>query len=277
MGKALRWATLAVLVMGCSGTVESANGGSACASGVGGSAAMGGAGGSHTGGTGASAGQAGNTGGNAADAGGGAGGSGAVAGGGAGGSGADAGASGQGATGGSAGYPPAPQCKDDSQCILYSDCCTCVAMRPGDPVEDCPITCVVDKCTELGISQAKGPRCLAGHCAVGFDCDAPKVLCNALPPQCEAGEVPSVNNLCWGPCVPASQCAFVPNCSNCDPKMYTCVTDVGWVFEHHCVPTPQACKNDLSCECMQNAVCLPPFDHCSASPTDGVFCECTNC
>lgn len=38
-------------------------------------------------------------------------------------------------------------------------------------------------------------------------CDARDVLCDALPPTCGEGELPSIIGSCWGPCVRATTCA----------------------------------------------------------------------
>jgi hypothetical protein len=37
-------------------------------------------------------------------------------------------------------------------------------------------------------------------------CDGRRVLCDALPPACGMGELPSVEGSCWGPCIPATRC-----------------------------------------------------------------------
>jgi hypothetical protein len=46
----------------------------------------------------------------------------------------------------------------------------------------------------------------AGTCEAGAICDASKVLCKTLAPQCPTGQVPSVARTCWGPCVPLESC-----------------------------------------------------------------------
>ncbi len=66
----------------------------------------------------------------------------------------------------------------------------------------------------------------------GYDCDHGKVLCNALPPLCEAGTVPSVVNGCWGPCVLVTECKSVTSCSDCAAPLQTCVN-----VQHQTGPT----------------------------------------
>ncbi|MBX3274628.1 MAG: hypothetical protein KF729_30460 [Sandaracinaceae bacterium] len=52
-------------------------------------------------------------------------------------------------------------------------------------------------------------RAARAHCpsAGATSCDPNEVWCRALPPTCSAGEVPSVIDHCWGPCVPFAECA----------------------------------------------------------------------
>jgi hypothetical protein len=283
MNKSILWVVVVAGALACGGSVdelegEGGTGGVAGTGGAAGTGATGGTGGAETGGSGGLAGNAGSAGsaGSAATAGqaGSGGGAGQA---GMGGTGGSAGASGEAWAAGSAGSVADPECTDASQCTLFSDCCSCIALAPGETVEPCPALCFVDKCTELGIDPMKTPECQAGQCVVGFDCDATKAVCAMPPPQCEPGEVPSVRGGCWGPCVPAAECTFVPDCSDCDPTLHTCVSNVAWTTDHHCVPTPPACKDDSSCSCLQNAVCVDPFGVCVDSPSGGISCECPNC
>ena len=140
--------------------------------------------------------------------------------GGAGGSGGTGGSGGAGATGGSGGGTGGTgasggtgafggtggaiiECSADSECQLFSDCCTCTAYGPN---EDPPPTCFAD-CDQLACDAAgaQGPICQDSKCIAGFDCSSP-VLCNAIPPSCVPGETPSIVNGCWGACVRADEC-----------------------------------------------------------------------
>jgi hypothetical protein len=38
------------------------------------------------------------------------------------------------------------------------------------------------------------------------NCDPDDVLCDAIPPACDEGEVPTVEGSCWGECIPANEC-----------------------------------------------------------------------
>lgn len=65
------------------------------------------------------------------------------------------------------------------------------------------------------------------------ECNPTKVTCKALPPECPASQVPSVEGSCWGDCVEITQCACAQtsDCPNNDE--YFC-----W-DEQHCGPIPK--------------------------------------
>jgi hypothetical protein len=58
--------------------------------------------------------------------------------------------------------------------------------------------------------------------AVGVSCDTSKVLCKIATPQCPAGQVPSVNGACYGPCVPIDMCTCSAPADCPDPTTTTC-------------------------------------------------------
>lgn len=247
--------------LGCGGNAEGDGDGGASGSGTGATGAMAG-GGSASGGT----------------AGSGAGGLGGSAGiGGTSGSSGSSGVGG-GSTGGATGVPP--ECTDASQCTLFSDCCSCMALAPNEPAPvPCPATCLQDECSALGVSTAS-IACAAGRCVAGIPCDA-QVVCASLPPTCDPGMVASTSGGCWGPCVPATECSGVLDCSFCSGPVQTCVTvdhQGGDGPSRHCVDIPKACENDPTCSCMAQNVCLPPFATCTDfSGIKGMSCSCPNC
>lgn len=108
--------------------------------------------------------------------------------------------------------------------------------------------------------------CAAYRCVAGFDCDPANVSCDAPPPQCERGETPSIEYGCWGPCVRATECAYITSCDLCG-AFETCI-----VYEEsrHCVETPEECRSldqgNAKCGCMGNSIC--PNDG-----VDGVMCD----
>ncbi|HWA71839.1 MAG TPA: hypothetical protein VG937_05890 [Polyangiaceae bacterium] len=78
-----------------------------------------------------------------------------------------------------------------------------------------------------GASQNTGGSTTTGGSAGGVpsglvDCDVRKVVCRIATPTCSAGQVPSVNGTCYGPCVQIDSCACssAAECPNNDE--YTC-------------------------------------------------------
>ncbi|MBI5532999.1 MAG: hypothetical protein HY898_09805 [Deltaproteobacteria bacterium] len=273
-------ALVSCLFAACSGSTETTGGGGAASGGAAGTGGVANGGGAGTGGA-----ANGGTGGTANGGNGGTGG--AVTGGSAGTGGmVTGGSSGMGGTvtGGSAGAgaaggpQAAPECKEAAQCTLWSDCCNCLPLAPGEQPPPCnQPECFVSACTSAGISAT---ACAAGQCVFDVDCDESSVLCNGIPPTCAPGEVPSVKDKCWtGKCVQASMCTKVTSCAKCQPPS-TCVVDVTQMGpQTHCVQVPDVCKGQTTCACLGNAVCQPPYDTCSDSnpPGQTISCSCPAC
>ncbi len=263
-------ASLSLLALACGG--ESSDDGSR----GGGNTTSGGSGGS----TGGSAGSGGASGGSAGT-GGATGGSAGIAGatGGAAGSGATGGAAGSGgATGGTGGVVGSPECKQDADCKVFNDCCSCEGVPKTANPASCPAICKQNTCEALGVSPTT-VSCVAGRCVKGFDCDTSKVTCKAAPPVCPAGQVAQVKGNCYTfACVAASECTFVPGCGDCAP-MDVCslyVTQLG--PRPHCVSIPKTCGGNFSCACLGPSTCISPFDSCSdLSGQKGVSCGCPAC
>jgi hypothetical protein len=77
-------------------------------------------------------------------------------------------------------------------------------------------------------SEAGSP---SGGGASGLaECNPKQVTCKALPPQCPANQVPSVDGTCWGECVKIDQCACSVASDCPDQNQYTC-----W-SKQHCGP-----------------------------------------
>jgi len=94
------------------------------------------------------------------------------------------------------------QCNADTDCRLWSDCCGCLILEPGEQADPCLENCITDRCAELGVSE-QDVSCNVGHCGIVSTCNVEEVTCEALAPDCGADELPSVVNGCWGPCVHA--------------------------------------------------------------------------
>jgi hypothetical protein len=119
--------------------------------------------------------------------------------------------------------------------------------------------------------------CSAGRCTM-FDCETKDVTCKKATPICPAGQVPLVEESCWGGCVPATQCNAVDDCSKCDANAEVCITET---FKGgpkvHCVPRPSECSGKATCECLGKSVCVGKFDTCSEDANGGIQCGCTTC
>ncbi|MFO0570849.1 MAG: hypothetical protein U0263_34750 [Polyangiaceae bacterium] len=112
--------------------------------------------------------------------------------------------------------------------------------------------------------------------ATSVDCNPSTVLCKSMAPTCSPGEVPSVVNQCWGPCVPILTCAPEKDCTNC-PNGF-CAEYVALGTEYRCVLPSLQCAA-LACSCLADYFCLSPYNSCS-TPSAGsakVRCECPNC
>ena len=185
-----------------------------------------------------------------------------------GGSGGTAASGGTGATGGGAW----PECKEGSECTIFRDCCTCTAYGPNEDVPpSCAQDCFQDACSSAGIAWEHEPVCSLGQCIVGVDCDPADVFCNALPPNCEAGMVPSVVDGCWGDCIDATQCLTVSDCDVCTGAGQLCVNQTYTDSEYHCVEAPAACDGDLSTSCLCPLLC-PNWNFCNMQ-SDHLQCD----
>jgi hypothetical protein len=106
----------------------------------------------------------------------------------------------------------APDAADGGECDL-----PCEAGQHCELVE---VTCIQAPCPPQ-------PECVADT----VNCDVSTVACLIATPGCSEGEVPSVNGLCYGPCVPVENCAC-NKAEDCpDSDKYTCHLSAG-----HCGP-----------------------------------------
>ncbi len=275
-----------VLALACGGSTND-----------GGTGGTGGTSGSGTGGAGAVGGSAGSGGGaSGSGAAAGASGAGATSGaggvaatGGAGGAGATGGASGVGASGGvgggtggsgaagsgGTGGVAEPECTRDDDCALVDDCCSCVAIGPGEAAPPCDLpNCFAPTCAANGIDAS--PRCVAGRCVLDVTCDHATAICRAEPPDCGPGRQAIVQDGCFGACVPTTECAAVTSCAVCGSSL-GCVTNQAHLSSIHCVEPASGCQSDRSCACFGTTVCVGAFSACSEAGDDGVTCGCPAC
>lgn len=172
--------------------------------------------------------------------------------------------------------PPLTACVDDSDCTLHNDCCDCYG-HPRDQADpNCKLGCDQAMCDSLAIDEAV---CRFGVCITErLDCDASKVICKSLPPDCPDGQLPGVNDTCWsGSCVPIDHCNAVPTCDLC-PADTMCVQKISkqqtWPV---CEPIPAECAGEIDCECAGAAVCTGDFNACNDLDGNQLSCGCPVC
>ena len=112
--------------------------------------------------------------------------------------------------------------------------------------------------------------------AGGVVCNPSAALCKSLPPSCSPGQVPSVVDACWGPCVDVLSCAPEPDCTKCTSGF--CAAYVAWTTEYRCVLPSVQCQA-LACSCLAPYLCVSPFVDCSTNPggQPPVTCSCPTC
>lgn len=110
----------------------------------------------------------------------------------------------------------------------------------------------------------------------GVDCDPSTVQCKAMQPVCEKGEVPSVQDGCWGPCVPILACATIKDCANC--KNGWCAAYMSFSTDYRCVSPSIQCAA-LACSCLSDYFCVEPFSTCTTTVggVAKVSCACPGC
>jgi hypothetical protein len=174
-------------------------------------------------------------------------------------------------------------CVKAEDCFLVDDCCSCEPVGPGETPPKCDLPeCLVTQCVPKGLGGA-ALRCEFGRCTFAkIACNPTQVVCKSLPPDCNPGEVPSVDvdAGCWtGQCAPAEACDWAPDCSYCAEDELICVTKLQKGSFSVCEPKPVDCgdADDIDCACGQQ-VCdaTPPHTVCHDA-VDDIACECPNC
>lgn len=185
---------------------------------------------------------------------------------------------------GTTGDPVGSTCEQDSDCQIYTDCCTCDVLAVGEQPPPCGVPeCFVDVCSTLDIG-VNAPVCRFGRCT--FDkvtCNPTSIICDAAPPNCPLGQLPSVKGDCWsGQCTPVEACDWAPDCAACqtDPTdPLVCVFKAQKGAYHVCEPKPVDCGDapEIDCECgAEICEASPPHTVCGDS-NPGIVCECPFC
>jgi hypothetical protein len=165
-------------------------------------------------------------------------------------------------------------CGDDDDCAIAGDCCSCVAYNPnmGSP-GNCGGGCGMDVCEQLGLDTAV---CTDGFCEVaGFSCDQTTVSCDGLPPDCDDGWLPQVEDGCWtGECLPVEWCDWVPDCDACPDDQECVIVQADDCDHFDCVAPIEECGfGPPTCDCFGAVVCEPPYAACEIDDDGAVVCS----
>lgn len=183
------------------------------------------------------------------------------------------------------GEPVGATCEQDSDCQIFTDCCTCDVLAVGEQPPACNVPeCFVEACAVLDIGAPPKAVCRFGRCTFEkVTCNPVGVTCNMSPPDCPVGQLPSVEGECWsGQCTPVEACDWAPDCAACttDPHdPLVCVLKGQKGAYNVCEPKPVECGDmaDIDCECGQE-ICdaMPPHTVCN-DMTPGIVCQCPFC
>lgn len=170
---------------------------------------------------------------------------------------------------GAAGTASGAECTKADDCVLLSDCCACRAEPKGTVLPSCPAICTKDSCTANQI-QPTEVTCVYGRCVIARSCNTARVTCLADPAECPPGTVHSVQDSCWGPCLPPTECRDVTDCSSCGAGV-ACVRHIQFSITTNCVAPAADCHAGNYCGCL---VTCP--DVCGETDA-GVNCFCPGC
>jgi hypothetical protein len=160
------------------------------------------------------------------------------------------------------------ECMGDQDCAVFNDCCECDVGAASEDHPVCEMVCIQSACAARGV-QAEA-RCRSNRCVFDLSCDGTQVSCDEAEPTCPAGQAASVVESCWGPCIEASQCREVTDCTACSPGTACVENQDSPLGFTQCVEVEASCAQKPTCECVD--ACLR-----SCSDDDGISCFCPAC
>lgn len=114
----------------------------------------------------------------------------------------------------------------------------------------------VDSCKDTQ-DCLSGQTCVFGQCISPYECRQSMVTCGEARPECPAGQVPSVENGCWGQCVRNETCAYLDSCIECEESGQLCasVESPEQVEGFGCVEEKSECEEEPTCDCLGPTAC----------------------
>lgn len=120
------------------------------------------------------------------------------------------------------------ECPNGAMCRGPAGCGVAWTCQPIVTCTDDAVPyCTCDGRTVFGSSACPPePFRTRGSCETTslVECNPNRVACDLVEPRCPEGQTASVNGACWGPCVPACQCAAIAcmTVTQC-PSTFSCI------------------------------------------------------
>lgn len=131
----------------------------------------------------------------------------------------------------------ADSCGDPWQCLAHFD----ETLEHPCAIETIPF-CGCDGVTfQASYTCPDRPWLHAGACGDGASCTKEQVRCTDPAPNCAKGQVPSVVNDCWGPCVDVTQCRCLYHWQCPDLAVNSCIEGT-----FRCGPKPKLADGGTS-------------------------------
>jgi hypothetical protein len=176
-----------------------------------------------------------------------------------------------GSAGGGAGGGSARECETADDCVLFTDCCSCMGLHEDATPPYCDLVCIQSRCSALQIGPGE-VTCSFGRCVIDRSCNYSQVTCGVMPEPCTNGEVRSLSDGCWGACLPPTECREVTDCDSCGDAV--CVIEEPQIARHGCVIPGDSCEAGSYCECL--GAC-PTSGFVCTEADDAVHCPCPVC
>jgi hypothetical protein len=176
---------------------------------------------------------------------------------------------------------------DATSCESDEDCASDEVCEPYFEVTDCDTADCVDLSAVRGLCVAAPSTCANNNdCATGseelgycvdseciyqFDCELSHAVCDMVEPTCPDGQVITVLNGCYGPCVDPSAC---------ESTQSSCLSKDDCPSLHECLVYCPDCVGDPGCTSNCEGLCVPVEPECIEGQAcvleDGIFGTCVD-